>query len=212
MAMTGFAIFETAFGACGLVWGEHGIVGSWLHGRTAELTRAQIVRQYPEAREAIPPAGIANVIDGIAGLLAGERRDLRDAVLDMSAVPEFARRVYEITRTIPPGETTTYGSIARKMGEAPVRAREVGEALGRNPFAPIVPCHRVVAAGGRLGGYSAGRQRDEAPPARDRGRLARLDGRPAERVRSGHLTRGGSRSTGRGTGNVARRTTGGSRR
>jgi methylated-DNA-[protein]-cysteine S-methyltransferase len=155
MATTTFAIFETAFGACGLAWGEHGIIGGWLHGRTAERTRAQIVRQHPEACEAIPPAEIANVIEGITGLLGGEPRDLRGAVLDMGDVPEFARHVYEITRTIPPGETMTYGAIARAMGEAPLRAREVGEALGRNPFAPIVPCHRVVAAGGRLGGYSA---------------------------------------------------------
>ena len=155
MAITGFAIFETAFGACGLAWGDRGIIGCWLHARTAERTHAQIVRQHPGACESIPPTAIANVIEGITGLLAGELRDLRDAVLDMGAVPEFARRVYEITRTIPPGETMTYGAVARTMGEPPIRAREVGEALGRNPFAPIVPCHRVVAAGGRLGGYSA---------------------------------------------------------
>jgi methylated-DNA-[protein]-cysteine S-methyltransferase len=73
----------------------------------------------------------------------------------MTSIPEFDRRVYELARTIPPGRTVTYGEIARDLGEEPVRARDVGQALARNPFAPIVPCHRVVAAGGRLGGYSA---------------------------------------------------------
>jgi methylated-DNA-[protein]-cysteine S-methyltransferase len=150
-----YATFETAMGTCGLAWGDAGIVGSWLHGRTAERTRAQILRRHPGATEGVPPDAIRRVIDGIADLLAGGRDDLRDAVLDMRDTPDFARRVYRTARTIPPGETMTYGAIAQAMGEEPMRARDVGEALGRNPFAPIVPCHRVVAAGGRLGGYSA---------------------------------------------------------
>jgi methylated-DNA-[protein]-cysteine S-methyltransferase len=73
----------------------------------------------------------------------------------MSSIPDFDRRVYQVARTIAAGTTMTYGAIASALGEEPMRARDVGQALARNPFAPIVPCHRVVAAGGRLGGYSA---------------------------------------------------------
>jgi methylated-DNA-[protein]-cysteine S-methyltransferase len=72
----------------------------------------------------------------------------------MDAVPEFPRRVYEVARTIPPGGTLTYGEVAARLGDARL-AREVGQALGRNPFAIIVPCHRVLAAGGMPGGFSA---------------------------------------------------------
>ena len=69
-------------------------------------------------------------------------------------MPALARRVYEVARTIPPGATLTYGEIAARL-ELPGAARDVGQALGRNPFPLVVPCHRVVAAGGRLGGFSA---------------------------------------------------------
>lgn len=102
-----------------------------------------------------PPASVAAAMAGVAALLAGEPEPLLDADLDMRDVPAFDRRVYEVARTVPPGETITYGAIAKALGEEPMRARDVGQALARNPFAPIVPCHRVVAAGGQLGGYSA---------------------------------------------------------
>ena len=90
----------------------------------------------------------------VAALLDGQAR-VPMAPLDMQGVPEFDRRVYEVARTIPPGKTMTYGAIAKALGEEPMRARDVGVALSRNPFAPIIPCHRVVAADGQLGGYSA---------------------------------------------------------
>jgi methylated-DNA-[protein]-cysteine S-methyltransferase len=90
----------------------------------------------------------------IMGLLRGEARDLSEISLDMTLLPGFDRRVYEIARTIAPGETLSYGDIARRLGE-PDAARDVGQALGRNPFPIIVPCHRVVATGGKLGGFSA---------------------------------------------------------
>jgi methylated-DNA-[protein]-cysteine S-methyltransferase len=94
-------------------------------------------------------------LSDVAALLEGEPRRLDEVPLDMRGVPDFDRRVYEVARTIPAGETITYGEIARSMGEEPMAARDVGQALAHNPFAPIVPCHRVVAAGGQLGGYSA---------------------------------------------------------
>jgi methylated-DNA-[protein]-cysteine S-methyltransferase len=149
-----FAITPTALGAFGTAWTEAGIVRTWMHDRTAEGTRQQIVRAFPGAQEGVPPAGIASALADVARLLEGEHR-MPNAALDMRAIPEFDRRVYEVARTIPPGETMTYGAIAKALGEEPMRARDVGVALARNPFAPIVPCHRVVAAGGKLGGYSA---------------------------------------------------------
>lgn len=150
-----FATTPTTLGVFGVVWTERGIVRTWLHDRTDARTREQIHRAFPTASEGAPPARVAAAMSDVAALLAGEPRALLDPDLDMHAIPDFDRRVYELARTVPPGETITYGEIARTLGEVPMRARDVGQALARNPFAPIVPCHRVVAAGGRLGGYSA---------------------------------------------------------
>ena len=149
------AFAPTAIGAIGVVWSDAGIVATWMHAGTLERARSQVRRAYPDAVEASPPARISGALDEIAALLAGSPRDLRAVALDLGAVPEFDRRVYEVARTIPPGATMTYGEIAKALGEEPMRARDVGVALSRNPVAPIVPCHRVVAAGGKLGGYSA---------------------------------------------------------
>jgi methylated-DNA-[protein]-cysteine S-methyltransferase len=148
------AFGPTAIGAIGVVWSDIGIVATWLHAGTVDRARQQVSRAYPKAVEASPPAAITGALDEIAALLAGRPVDLRGVVLDVTAVPEFDRRVYQVARMIAPGSTMTYGEIARALGEEPMRARDVGVALSRNPFAPIVPCHRVVAAGG-LGGYSA---------------------------------------------------------
>jgi methylated-DNA-[protein]-cysteine S-methyltransferase len=155
MTKTEFTIFDTALGACAIAWRESGIVAVRLHEKTAERTRAALLRQFPEAMEAAPSPEIRKAIADVAALVAGEKRHITDAPLDLGAVPDFNRRVYEIAMKIPPGETMTYGAVAKAMGEAPMAARAVGVALGQNPFAPIVPCHRVVAANGKLGGFSA---------------------------------------------------------
>jgi methylated-DNA-[protein]-cysteine S-methyltransferase len=149
------AVAPTPLGAIGIVWSDAGIVASWMHAGTTDRAREQVRRGYPTAAEAAPPPAISAALDGIAALLAGRPQDLRSVALDMRSVPEFDRRVYDVARTIPPGSTMTYGAVAQALGEPPMRARDVGVALSRNPFAPIVPCHRVVAAGGKLGGYSA---------------------------------------------------------
>ncbi len=154
MTTTRFAVVPTAIGAFGAAWTDAGIVRTWLHDRTVERTREHIRRELPEALEAAPPPDVADAIDDVQALLAGARR-IPTAGLDMRSIPEFDRRVYDHARTIPPGETLTYGAIAKALGEEPMRARDVGVALSRNPFAPIVPCHRIVAANGNLGGYSA---------------------------------------------------------
>ena len=93
-------------------------------------------------------------IEDIVALLAGHARDLSEFGLDLEGLADFDRRVYEVARTIAPGETMSYGAIAARLGD-PGAARGVGQALGRNPFAIVVPCHRVVTADGRLGGFSA---------------------------------------------------------
>ena len=154
MSQLQFAIVTTATGPFGAAWSETGIVRTWMHDRTPDATRRQIQRTFPGAVEDDPPTHAASDLADVAALLTGERRRL-DGALDMRDIPEFDRRVYELTRKVPPGETTTYGAIAKALGEEPIRARDVGQALARNPFAPIVPCHRVVAAGGQLGGYTA---------------------------------------------------------
>ncbi len=154
MSATSFHLFDTAIGRCGVVWGERGIVGLNLPGPSDDQTRARIRRRHPGATEAAPTADAQRAIDGIAALLAGEPRDLSSIALDFDGVPDFHRRVYEVARSIPPGETLTYGDVAHRLGD-PLRARAVGQALAQNPFAIVVPCHRVMAAGGKTGGFSA---------------------------------------------------------
>ena len=127
----------------------------WLPESTESETRARVTRRSPAALESTPPAFIARAIDDIVALLHGEARDLADIPLDFDeSVPEFYRRVYDVTRTIKPGTTLSYGEIASRIG-APDAARAVGQALGRNPIPIIVPCHRVLAANGGTGGFSA---------------------------------------------------------
>ncbi len=154
MRTLGYALFQTAIGRCGLAWGSAGIVAVQLPERLEGDTRARLLRRLPQAVETPPPADVRQAIDGITALLNGEPRDLTGIQLDMEGVPPFHRRVYEIARTIPPGRTLTYGAIATRLGD-PGAARAVGQALGHNPFVLVVPCHRVLAADGGLGGFSA---------------------------------------------------------
>jgi methylated-DNA-[protein]-cysteine S-methyltransferase len=154
MSAQGVTLFDTAIGRCGIAWGGRGIVGVQLPETHEAATRSRLLRRFPDAREAAPPPGVRSAVDAIIALLRGERIDLGAVALDMDGVPEFHRRVYEAARAIPPGSTRSYGEIAKALGE-PGAARAVGQALGRNPFAIVVPCHRVLAAGGRAGGFSA---------------------------------------------------------
>lgn len=154
MAREGFALFDTTIGQCGIAWSGLGIVGIQLPEASEVATRARMRRRFPEAREVPPPADVQRAVDGIAALLRGEPRDLSGVVLDMERVSPFHRRVYDAARTIPAGATLSYGEVAARLG-APNAARAVGQALGRNPFAIVVPCHRVLAAGGKAGGFSA---------------------------------------------------------
>ena len=152
--MTHYAIFETTLGHAALVWGDLGLVGVRLPASTPERARAEVFRRFSDAAEAPPPPGIAGIAEAVADLLAGGRPDLSGAALDLARVPAFNAKVYEIARAIPAGETLTYGEIAIRLGDR-LLARDVGRALGENPWPIVVPCHRVTAAGGRLGGFSA---------------------------------------------------------
>ncbi|MGZ3282620.1 MAG: methylated-DNA--[protein]-cysteine S-methyltransferase [Xanthobacteraceae bacterium] len=154
MADHGFTLFDTEIGRCGIAWGDHGLVALQLPERDESRTRARLIRRCPQAREATAPPGVRDAIEAIIALLRGEPRDLSAVALDMDGVPVFDRRVYEVARTIMPGMTLSYGEISARLG-APGLAREVGQALGRNPFPIVVPCHRVLAAGGKAGGFSA---------------------------------------------------------
>lgn len=148
-----FAVFPTALGPFGIAWGGCGIVGIQLPEASEEVARKRMLRVHPGAEEALPPPDVQRAVDGIVGLLRGEKIDLTAIALDMTGVPPFHRQVYEAARTVPPGSTTTYGEIARRL--AAPDARGVGQALAQNPFSVVVPCHRVLAADGKLGGFSA---------------------------------------------------------
>lgn len=150
----GFSLFQTAIGTAAVAWGPRGITGSQLPEPSAAEARAHMRRRFPEAKELDPPPPIRRVIDDIIALMSGEAKDLREAELDMDGVPDFHRKVYDVARAIPPGQTLTYGEVAEKLG-APGAARAVGAALGQNRFPIIVPCHRVLGAGGKVGGFSA---------------------------------------------------------
>lgn len=154
MTAFGRTFFDTAIGACGIAWGPRGIVGLQLPESDAAAGEARLARRFPDAAPATPPPGVQKAIDAIVALTNGEARDLGFVELDMSAVPAFERRVCEAAREIGPGATTTYGALAKAVGE-PGGARAVGRAMGRNPFPIVVPCHRVLAADGKTGGFSA---------------------------------------------------------
>jgi methylated-DNA-[protein]-cysteine S-methyltransferase len=154
MSALGFVLFETAIGWCGVAWSDRGIVGMQLPEGSAQATRSRLLRRFPSASEVAPPAHVQGTIEDIVALLGGSQRDLGGAMLDNEAVPDFNRRVYEIARTIPAGSTLSYGEVAERLGDRNL-ARDVAEALGQNPFPIVVPCHRVLAAGGKTGGFSA---------------------------------------------------------
>ena len=154
MPATSFSVFDTAIGRCAIAWNAKGIVRLQLPEPSDALTCARLLRHLPDATQAEAPESIRRAIERISALLNGAHDDLADLVLDMEDVPPFPRRVYELVRSIGPGRTITYGEVAERLGE-PGAARAVGQALGENPFAPVVPCHRVLAAGGRSGGFSA---------------------------------------------------------
>jgi len=150
----GFAFFDTPAGLVGLAWDDAlAVRGGQLPEATPELTRRRLQQRYPELAETAPPPAMAEVLKRLAAALQGTPDTLEDVPLADADVPEFHRRVYALARRIPPGQTRSYGELAAELG-GPEVARAVGQALARNRFAPLVPCHRVMAAGGQAGGFS----------------------------------------------------------
>jgi methylated-DNA-[protein]-cysteine S-methyltransferase len=146
MAGRGYTIFDTGIGRCGIAWGDYGVIGVQLPEAREIETRRRMFRLYPEARELRPPLNVEIAIDGIVALLRGQPGDLSDVALDMAGIPAFNARVYQLARTIPRGETRTYGEVAASL-RASGAAHSVAQAISRNPFMIIVPCHRVLEAG-----------------------------------------------------------------
>ena len=149
-----FCLFDTPIGVCGIEWGPRGINGMQLPMGDEAKTRARIRQRRADSVETGPTEEVKAAIGRIVELLAGKPDDLTDIPLDLDDVPAFNRGVYDIARTIPPGKTMTYGDIAKRLGGVEL-SRDVGQALGRNPCPIVVPCHRVLAAGNKPGGFSA---------------------------------------------------------
>jgi len=154
MMSLAFSLFETSLGWCGLIGTGDRISGCLLPEPGPDQVRAYFARRHPEAVEAAPTPALAAAAARVRGLIDGADDDLIDLELDWSVVSPFEREVYVLARQIRPGQTATYGEIARALGDVG-QSQAVGRALGRNPYAPIVPCHRVVGAGQKLGGFSA---------------------------------------------------------
>jgi methylated-DNA-[protein]-cysteine S-methyltransferase len=149
-----FHIFETELGFAGIAWRDAGIVALAFPQAEVSRVRARFSKRNGNAAETTPPSEIAAVAAGVRKLLTGSPETFDDARLDMSAVSPFDRSVLDLTRRIAPGRTKTYGGLARELGDASL-SRRVGQALARNPYPIVVPCHRVIGAGGRMTGFSA---------------------------------------------------------
>ena len=150
-----YAIFETAGGFCGIAWNDVGITRFQLPTSNEPSTERLFLRRLSKAERATPTADIEAAIAAVKRYFAGERVDFSHLVLDLGDQGEFFKQIYSAARRIGWGHTTTYGTLARELGAGPEAARDVGQAMAKNPVALIIPCHRVLAAGGKLGGFSA---------------------------------------------------------
>jgi methylated-DNA-[protein]-cysteine S-methyltransferase len=153
--MTSYTLFDTPVGRCGVAWHDDGtIVGTQLPEDRAADTARRLADRFDGATDAPPPANVQRAIDTMVASLRGDADDVEDIAIDLSSLPLFQQRVFAVVRRIPAGETMSYGEVAAAAG-SPGAARAVGQALGRNPFPIVIPCHRVLAAGGRIGGFTA---------------------------------------------------------
>lgn len=151
---SGYCLFDTAIGACGIGWNARGITQLQIADKDRATTEAHI-RKRSGAEPATPPQHIAEAIALVQRYLDGERIDFSNVAVDIESTGDFRRKLYEALRTIAWGKTTTYGALGRMIGGEATNAREIGQAMGKNPVPIIIPCHRVLAAGNRIGGFSA---------------------------------------------------------
>lgn len=157
-----FHLFDTAVGTCAIAWGPQGLLAVRLPAVEGGDLAEKMGRAVPGAVPGEPDSETASAIAGIRALLSGDKRNLLEITLDMATTGPFDRAVYAIARAIPPGQTLTYGQVAKRLPpdvltDMPpsIVPRAVGQSLGRNPWPIIVPCHRVMAAAGGTGGFSA---------------------------------------------------------
>jgi methylated-DNA-[protein]-cysteine S-methyltransferase len=150
-----YRVFGTARGFCGIAWSNLGITGFGLPSKTAEAAERRLLRRAPDAEPGMPPPLVADAIAAAQAYFEGEAIDFSRFPLDLGAQDTLFERIYAAVRMLRWGETTTYGALAKALGAGPEVARDVGQAMARNPVPLIIPCHRVLAAGGRIGGFSA---------------------------------------------------------
>jgi methylated-DNA-[protein]-cysteine S-methyltransferase len=150
-----YCVFETAAGFCAIAWSSAGVTRFHLPTSTADATERSLRRRSPDAIAGTPSAEVTAVIAAAKRYFAGEKVDFSDVTLDLDVHDEFFNRIYSAARRLGWGQTTTYGTLAKELGAGPEAARDVGQAMAKNPVPLIIPCHRVLAAGGKLGGFSA---------------------------------------------------------
>ncbi len=150
-----FFIFETASGHCGIAWNGGGITCLRLPAPSVDMARRIMHRRAPDAEPAQPKSSVAETVGAVQRYFEGTPTDFSTVVLDLSGESAVFQRIYAAARTVGWGRTTTYGALAKEIGAGPEAARAVGQAMARNPVGLIIPCHRVLAAGSQLGGFSA---------------------------------------------------------
>jgi methylated-DNA-[protein]-cysteine S-methyltransferase len=150
-----YLIFETAGGFCGIAWNNAGITRFQLPTRSAAATERMLLRRLPVAKPGAPSPEAAEAVAAAKRYFEGEKIDFSGFRLDLGEQDPFVERIYEATRRVGWGRTTTYGALAKELGAGPETARDVGQAMANNPVALIIPCHRVLASGGKVGGFSA---------------------------------------------------------
>lgn len=153
--MAHYLIFETAHGFCGVAWNDIGITRFQLPARSRDAAQRALLRRAPAAEPGTPPPQVAEAVAAVKCYFEGEATDFSAVTLDLRDQEAFWQQIYAAARQVGWGRTTTYGALAKQLGAGPEAARDVGQAMARNPVALIIPCHRVLAAGGKLGGFSA---------------------------------------------------------
>lgn len=148
-------VFETSYGFAAIGWRASRVSSFRLPSRTAAAAESALSRRFPTSTPASPPAFVRTIASDAQRYFAGERVDFSAVEIDLGEQEPLFERIYDFVRALGYGETTTYGTVAKALGEEPQVARTVGEAMSRNPVPLIVPCHRVTAAGGKIGGFSA---------------------------------------------------------
>ena len=150
-----YCLFDTALGACGIAWSARGVARFQLPAKDSGTTERLLLRRAPGAIPAEPPPAITEAIAGVKRYCAGDAVDFSAVSVDLEGQDTFFQQIYAALRRVPWGHTTTYGALAKELGAGPEAARDVGRAMAQNPVALIIPCHRVLAAGGKVGGFSA---------------------------------------------------------